>query len=158
MKKYAIIDQQSQLLNRVYFDDHYEGKETNQSFAIINIDLFKNYEILYGYTITNKIMIEMSQLILNRLKDIGLVFRYNSDQFYVLFQETEGDVCHKRIHLLKDEIDNFDLSIENNSIHLTVSIGLILNQNWTLMEQLILDGQQALFQSKILGRNKITIA
>jgi diguanylate cyclase (GGDEF)-like protein len=158
IRKLALIDRESNLFNRLHFQEVYANKNVDCSFAIIDIDLLRNCEELYGYTITNQMMKEFSRILIRQVGHVSELFRYNSDRFYVLFKTKDYTRCLRYLNRLKTEVESHRLWHQHHPIRLTISIGVKLNDEPTNLEQLVVDSSKALYESKILGRNKITIA
>jgi diguanylate cyclase (GGDEF)-like protein len=158
IRKLALIDRDSNLFNRLHFQEEYANKHVDCSFAIIDIDLLRNCEELYGYTITNQMMKEFSRILVKQVGHVSELFRYNSDRFYVLFKTKDYTRCLRHLNRLKTEVESHRLWHQHHPIRLTISIGVKLNDEPTNLEQLVVDSSKALNESKILGRNKITVA
>lgn len=155
--KDAFVDQESQLYNRSYFKKRYINKIMNDSLAIFDIDLFNNFEILYGHVITNQIIIQFSEILRKNLSQIGEIYRTNSNKFYVVIKSKDQVKVISCIKRLKLEVENTNVVYEDSTVNFTVSIGVKFCTSQITAFDLIEEATKALMESKVLGRNKLTV-
>ena len=139
------------------------AKRNNEivSFAMIDIDNFKNYNDTYGHhqgDIALEAVAKVLKSSMNRSNDY--VFRLGGEEFALVFisksLETSIDFTKK----ICIEVEDLKLEHSKNDVSefLTISIGLLCKkakgiENYIKFYE---DADELLYQSKENGRNKVT--
>lgn len=158
----ATTDILTKVYNRLKFNEIIEtnilkSKNENIPFSLLmlDIDKFKNINDNYGHQVGDTVLIEISKLIKQHIRGNDIIARWGGEEFMVLLPNTE----------LKNAIsvaENLRLYIEKNNFSdvkkVTSSFGVgEFNLNET-EEDLIKRIDNALYNSKSSGRNKVTIS
>lgn len=127
------------------------------SLVMMDIDHFKEVNDCFGHIAGDQILIIFANLCKNNLRSFDLVARYGGEEFIALLPRTDlqsGKLIADRIRLL---IEDKKLICNTNALSITISAGvaeLDLSQPVTL-PKLIEQADQALYQAKRLGRNRV---
>ncbi len=135
---------------------------------MLDIDNFKDINDTYGHLIGNNILIQISNLLNEKMKQFeGVVGRYGGDEFLVLLKnysktkakKISGDLS-KNIHTTKFLADS-----ELDPIYINISIGEAYynnNNNKTEIEEIIKKADKNMYKNKyknkLLTRNKINVS
>lgn len=166
----SITDHLTGLYNRRYFQDILEKKISllnrynyQFSFALLDIDFFKDYNDFYGHHEGDIALQKISQILKNTLnRPNDYVFRVGGEEFAILFEVGILDSAHCVMEELRKKIEDSNIIACNNSVcnFMTISIGLgnILKvAPNTNSEAIYNEIDKLLYKSKETGRNKITV-
>ena len=137
-----------------------QGKEkfmTSRTFCLIlfDVDCFKDINDTYGHLAGDFVLKEMSQLILQLVRDGDIVFRYGGDEFCV-FSESPPSVAQTIAERIRYEVEKHEFLFENTKIPVTVSIGyssrVLKDKKW---EDVYKRADKAFYKAKKSGRNKV---
>lgn len=132
------------------------------SLVMLDIDFFKGYNDTYGHQAGDKCLQQVANLLNSSLKrPRDLVARYGGEEFVVVLPgtNTEGAVLLAKSLRAKMEALKIAHSSSNVSKYISISLGVAtttpaLNSK---PEDLIYAADQALYQAKYSGRNKIEV-
>jgi len=165
----SITDCLTDIYNRRYFQEIFEKKisllnrHNHQfSFALIDIDFFKDYNDCYGHHAGDIALKELSTLFkqtFNRPNDY--VFRLGGEEFGILFDVNDSDDANKIIEDLRQKVEDLKLKACNTTVseYMTISIGLgnIKKVSKDIDSTVIYDEiDKLLYNSKENGRNQVT--
>ncbi|WP_105169169.1 GGDEF domain-containing protein [Pseudoalteromonas sp. T1lg23B] len=165
--QYARVDPLTQLLNRQTFDekiiDIVAGKEAwlvrgneqqkNWYMAIADIDLFKHVNDNYGHVIGDEVILLVAQLLKSNFRVGDYVFRYGGEEFAIVFPcRHEGEAMQKLDSVRALIADTRFPQVGN----VTISMGFVELKDAGQVAELVNRADQALYQSKQDGRNRVT--
>ncbi|OHE03142.1 MAG: diguanylate cyclase [Sulfurimonas sp. RIFOXYD12_FULL_33_39] len=159
-KKYeqlASKDSLSGLYNRTKFLELYEAsyeimrqRENEMSLIIMDIDNFKIINDTYGHNIGDKVIIQISQALLNVLRSIDIVCRWGGEEFVILLPAVNFDNALAIAQKLRVYIQ--ELEIENIG-RITASFGVSKVKKDGDINAVIDRADKALYLAKASGRN-----
>lgn len=167
----SITDYLTGLNNRRYFEDVFEKKlslldrhKHKFSFALIDIDFFKDCNDSLGHLKGDEILISVGKVLkktFHRFNDH--IFRLGGDEFGILFNIKNDEDSFLLIEKLRQNIEDTKLETCNNEVseYLTVSIGLlninsIEKKDSLTSKRIYSEVDKLLYKSKENGRNKVT--
>lgn len=160
-------DSLTQIPNRRYFDRTLE-KEWNKavenstpiSLFLFDIDYFKNYNDTYGHQQGDECIKEIAQTgqsILPNSSDV--ICRYGGEEFVVLLPETSQYAAFKLADRLRKTIQALAIPHEKSKVIpvVTISAGVstIIPKRDDHIQELLKKADQALYQAKANGRNRV---
>ncbi len=133
--------------------------EGNISCIIIDIDFFKNVNDKYGHPAGDYILQQLSKIFFKNLRRIDTIGRYGGDEFILILPETTAEGAKTLSEKLRRLIENKVFVFEGNSIRITISIGIasFLGEKKLTKELIIKSADDALYQAKNNGRNRIEV-
>ena len=153
--------------NRAKFDIHlvesirrHSRYKKPLSLFILDIDHFKAVNDTYGHQVGDEYLKKIAKLLkssANRIDDLPA--RYGGEEFALILEDTDNDGALLVAENLRQSI--FDLQLDNLnskvSPYVTVSIGVatIIPDNSTGPEYIIKKADDALYEAKKSGRNKV---
>lgn len=124
---------------------------------MIDADYLKEINDRYGHTAGNQWIQCMVETLRKELRGYDLVARYGGDEFIVLLPNTGEDVAREVAERVRRSIAETSLEVAGERVASTVSIGLATYPHATRdVEQVIEVADQAMYQSKKAGRNRVT--
>jgi len=121
--------------------------------AIIDIDNFKKVNDSYGHLYGDEILIHVAQIIKSTFRHEDLQFRFGGEEFVVLLQANDQKQCSEVLERLRKSVDSYKFPGDQN---ITVSIGAVEFVKGIFHVTLIDYADQALYESKNKGRNRVT--
>lgn len=159
LKEKMFTDSLTSLNNRHYLKHLQENIDLCKYYILlIDIDLFKRINDSYGHNAGDFILIEFSKKLLSFKRKKDFLIRHGGEEFLLML--------HKDIENVEDYAQNIRLCIEKHkfiyektSIPMSISIGLYLNEdNTNKLNVAIHKSDQALYEAKRTGRNKVVIS
>jgi diguanylate cyclase len=134
-------------------------KTNNQSLSLlyIDIDFFKKINDTYGHTEGDVVLKELGSLFLDNTRNFDLVSRNGGEEFTVLLLDCRLDRALEIAERIRKKVEKHAFRLNSGKeINLTISIGIASYQDTTVdPAMLIKDADQALYQAKKTGRNKV---
>lgn len=163
LKRTSAIDKLTSVFLRKHIEskltDEFErSKANNQEMSIVmaDIDHFKNVNDVYGHQKGDEVLREIGRLIRTNLRKGDLVGRYGGEEFILVLPET-GDIdAYKVCEKIRRSIETTPLLGDQSP--LTMSFGAAsFPAHGVVEEELIEKADQALYESKHMGRNRTTV-
>ncbi len=162
LKKQSEIDDLTGLWNRRKFNQHLEQKATdNKNFSepfsllFLDLDSFKEVNDSLSHEIGDLLLSESSQRINKCVASFnGFVARIGGDEFVIILSKVYKKETLNRVA----ECIRFNISkpfyLNTNEINITCSIGITrYPKDATTAKQLVINADQAMYQSKKKGRD-----
>jgi len=170
LEQMALVDGLTQIANRRHFDDtlakEWKRLARNKkplSLLLADIDFFKKYNDHYGHQTGDECLRQVGKALAGTvLRPADLVARYGGEEFVLLLPESTPEGALSVGRKVVETIHQLGIEHAASSVSpsVTISMGvatLIPDQDHS-PEQLIELADQALYQSKEAGRNRITAA
>ena len=159
----SVTDPLTGLYNRRHFEECLEREflrakryKSDLSFAIIDIDFFKNVNDTYGHSAGDYVLKEVAYYILQTFRKTDMVFRYGGEEFAVIITETPLEKAVIPLERLRKTIEDYVFRYNGNQIDVTISIGVCeTDDNTDTVHKLFENADKALYKAKENGRNQI---
>lgn len=122
------------------------------SMMIIDIDHFKSINDTYGHDVGDKILIELSELILNKSRGSDTVSRWGGEEFVVLAPHTSSEGACIAGEKLRKSVESHEFI---NETPLTISIGISTYKLNETFDCWFKRSDKALYIAKKSGRNMV---
>ena len=159
LKYQASHDSLTKLINRSEFNhilkhEIHRHIRYSHNFVLVmfDIDFFKKINDTYGHDIGDEVLINLSKLVRNSLRETDVVARWGGEEFMIILTETTLDNGYKKIESLRKKIESTKLSEKIVDTNITCSFGMTEYKNET-EEILIKNVDLALYEAKNSGRN-----
>ena len=151
----AQTDALTGLLNRGAYDRLIEECATETVLVLIDVDLFKDVNDSFGHEMGDKVLRRVANSIAENFRATDHACRIGGDEFAVIMTET-SNVTHSTIQTKADAMEA-DLRCEENGIPpATLSIGAAFGRELKDGESLYKAADEALYESKRNGRNRLS--
>ena len=162
LNRLAITDQLTQLYNRLKLDEvlGYESAraqrdETPLSIAIIDIDKFKLVNDTFGHQIGDKVLIGVAQVMLKNIRSTDILGRWGGEEFMLILPNTSLENASVHVNKLRQIIERSNFNPVNQ---VTISVGVSSCSSFVYQKQLIELADNALYEAKENGRNRVEVA
>jgi diguanylate cyclase (GGDEF)-like protein len=156
-KELSILDGLTGVYNHRYFQEILlreieRARRYGHSICLLMIDLddFKKYNDTHGHLAGDKLLREFAELFISAFRAADTVFRYGGEEFVIIHAETlkQGGV----------EVAKRILNLTKRILPVSISIGLsCFPDDAKDKDELIKRADEALYQAKRLGKNRICI-
>lgn len=153
----VITDSLTKLYNRSYFDKIMEEQigvshryDSTFSLIIIDIDFFKKVNDEFGHQHGDKVLILLSTLLTEHIRDVDLSFRIGGEEFAIIVPQTNLQQAKQLAEKYRLLISKTDFNLGRA---LTISIGVAEYSDDTTSESVFRRADNALYQAKSQGRN-----
>ena len=165
LKESAFTDALTGLYNRKFLEDHSkrlisQAKRENFNIGILLLDMdhFKSVNDEYGHDVGDKVLKELSRILVESVRDSDIIIRYGGEEFIILLvnvktQEDALAVADKiRMRVKENEIDIGS----GTKLRKTISIGLsMFPEDSGNFENVIKNADIALYEAKNSGRDQV---
>ena len=161
LEKLATLDPLTQLTNRRGMTNHLESfiadsSSHNQlSLAISDIDFFKKVNDTYGHDAGDYVLVELSKMFRDFMRDKGWIARWGGEEFLFAFEGTNGDYAFEQLTKLKYSIEKKEFEYKDYRFKVTMTFGLEEFDSTAGIDETIKNADNKLYQGKESGRNRI---
>ena len=162
------VDHLTGMANRIYFQQRFESEirrtgNYRQTLALFmfDIDEFKRINDTHGHHAGDVVIKKLAEIVKKNTRGGDLVGRYGGDEFIVLITSTTEKQAISFSEKLREMISATDIAIPGTEVpvRITVSGGLAMfPRHGQSTTELFRAADDALFESKRHGRNRIRIA
>jgi len=130
------------------------------SFLMIDLDRFKQYNDTFGHMAGDIVLRTVAQLLEEHFNDPGeLVCRYGGEEFCVLLPDCPKSKAVQLANELRKKIEAREIILRRQRTHVTVSMGIAAYpKDAQGRDDLIFKADEAMYQAKETGRNKVCAA
>lgn len=161
LEKISITDSLTNVFNRLYLDRNYDyeakrAKRYNNDLSIIliDIDFFKNINDTYGHSIGDIILVEMSNILKQNIRNIDKLGRWGGEEFLIICPQTNYKKAEIVADFLRKTISNHTFS---NVGKVTCSFGVTKCYADDEKDEAFMRADKALYVAKEEGRNKVIV-
>lgn len=158
-------DQLTGIKNRRYFDanlhvefDRAISEKSPLSVLVLDIDHFKNCNDEYGHLVGDQCLTKIAQSLIKSVPNgEESVARFGGEEFVITLPNTTESAALELAEQIRKNIATTTIHIDDISLKLTTSIGThtLVPTLRTDIESLIQQADEALYEAKNLGRNRI---
>lgn len=143
------LERQHEFVNRGVYD---------VSIALMDIDYFKAINDTFGHLVGDKLLKALAGYLSESVRAYDTVFRYGGDEFLILLPDAHPYEAQKILSRLHKGIGVFEVEDRNgNAVSATTSFGISALRSGIDIESSIQIADQALYQAKQDGRNRLKI-
>jgi diguanylate cyclase (GGDEF)-like protein len=162
----ASIDQKTKLYTYSYFQQKLSEelsrvKRYKSVFSILMLDIdhFKKVNDTYGHLTGDKILQDLSRLMLKNIRQEDIAARFGGEEFIIILIEKKPADAFQAAEKIRKIIESYNFTDKGHKIQITVSIGIthINSDEIYDSEEIIRRADLALYQSKTNGRNRTSL-
>ncbi len=133
-----------------------QRSSTEVSYAMIDIDKFKQVNDTYGHMAGDKVIKTLSHFLKNKLRKMDIVGRYGGEEFAVIMPDTTSKDAYKVIDKLRKEFSQILHISEATQFKVTFSSGIASFPEKIGQDEIVEQADQCLYLAKEKGRNQVT--
>lgn len=133
--------------------NRYKRYGSEVSLIMMDIDDFKQINDSHGHQAGDRILSEVSKLILKTARDLDICSRYGGEEFAVILPQTGHQKALRLAERIRARVENQF----KKDLNVTISLGVATCPlNAKSARALVTKADKALYQSKSNGKNKVT--
>lgn len=164
LKQLAYQDQLTELPNRRYLEQQLENHITlnerslqNVAIAFVDIDFFKHVNDNYGHNIGDEVLKMLARTMKSATRHTDVVGRWGGEEFIIILNHVNALVLPRVCEKIRMLVEASGIRSSDQEIKITISIGATMIQTGDTALSFVERADQALYQSKSTGRNKVTL-
>ena len=123
--------------------------------AVLDVDLFKRINDNYGHLAGDRVLKIIAQELAKRLRKTDFIARFGGEEFVVLLPATPLEGAEQLLETLRAAVEACPFHFKGERLVITLSGGLTGFASGDSLEQAFERADQALYQAKGSGRNRI---
>ena len=159
-RKKLLFDSLTGVGSRLAYDEHFEQEMarwkrygTTFSYAILDIDHFKNINDRHGHSAGDKALKIAAKMMLSQIRKADSIYRIGGEEFVLLLPNTKIQQAEPLVNKLRESIANSDIHFKQERVLLTLSAGLTEPRENDDINSLYERADSALYRAKNSGRN-----
>lgn len=165
LSKLAISDPLTGLNNRRQMDEvlRYESiraiqNNSNVGIIMADIDFFKNVNDTYGHQAGDLMLQAAAQILKKNVRAADSVCRYGGEEFAIIMPGASLPILERTAEKIRLHFEKLSLDYEEQNIRTTLSLGAAsFPQHASSLTEVLERADQALYQAKRTGRNRVVI-
>ncbi len=125
------------------------------SIMMVDVDHFKQVNDSYGHLTGDVTLQFITKRIADCLRPYDLLVRYGGEEFLVFLFNTDNEQAINIANRLRRSVADTEIRHNQLRFNVSISIGLALTQYDKALQSLIDQADQALYQAKNNGRNRV---
>jgi diguanylate cyclase (GGDEF)-like protein len=128
-------------------------------FAMLDLDLFKTVNDTYGHPVGDRVLKTLAELLRRRLRQTDIIGRIGGEEFAIILPDTAGATAMTLLDELRDAYSRVRQYADGlREFTATFSCGIAEYQTGDSADGIYARADQALYQAKQAGRNRVVIA
>lgn len=129
------------------------------SVALMDIDFFKKINDTYGHAIGDQALKAVADICTTTLRDTDVFGRIGGEEFASILPLTDMDTGRLVGERLRRAVEELVIETSAGPVQLTISIGIVVSEEThnPLVDDLMIQADEALYEAKRSGRNKVVI-
>lgn len=146
--------------SRLAYDEHIEQElarwkryGSSFSYAILDIDHFKNINDQYGHSAGDKALKIIAKMMMEQIRKSDYIFRIGGEEFVILLTNTEVSKAEVLIEKLRIAVNDSAFHFNQEQVNLSLSAGITETIDGDDAESIFERADSALYRAKHTGRN-----
>lgn len=163
LRKLMTLDSLTGLLNHTHLLEsldfellRYARHRKPLSFAMVDIDHFKQVNDTHGHPAGDRVIKSLSRLLRERLRKTDIIGRYGGEEFGVIMPDTTLRQAAEVMESIRISFEQMTQSGFNDEFHVTFSCGIVVQRDQRDTALVLSEkADKALYKAKHLGRNRV---
>ena len=131
--------------------------ERAMSIILLDLDHFKQINDTHGHDVGDQALVVCANLLASAGRAGDVVGRWGGEEFILLLPDTDLDQACAFAERLRLAMADQRIETAKGPIQVTASFGVAQREEFTQLESLIRHADQALYQAKRTGRNRVMV-
>ena len=164
LERMALVDQLTRLPNRRHFDEHLghrlaEWQRHGRPFGVLmmDVDLFKQVNDECGHLLGDAILKLVARTLQANCRSFDIVARWGGEEFGAIISHVNAQQMVVVAEKFRAMVAASDLRLPGQALGITISVGAAAAQADDTAMTLLKRADQALYQAKHEGRNRVCV-
>lgn len=126
--------------------------------ALGDIDLFKKFNDTYGHDCGDRVLKEVSAIIIRNMKGRGFAVRWGGEEVLIIYENASLEDAKHYLENMRRDIIDYHLQYNEESLSITMTFGIVEGTKNQETSYSIKQADDLLYQGKMNGRNQIMAA
>jgi len=165
IRELATRDELTGLINRRHMlalleQEHQRCIRSGQTFclAVIDLDHFKAINDRHGHAAGDAVLRAVAQEALRQVRVADVLARWGGEEFVLLVPDSRSTLARGGLDRLRERIGALRVPTGDTEVGVTLSAGLAEHHAGESVELTLERADQALFEAKAQGRNRVLVA
>ena len=145
-------DMMTKLSNELKRSERYDHPV---STILLDIDHFKKVNDTYGHGVGDRVLIALAKILNSGIRETDSAARWGGEEFLICLPHTSPEDAEKVAEKLRRTIAENWIINEEEQIGITISAGVAEYKRQSSMDDLIRAADDALYEAKEQGRNRV---
>jgi diguanylate cyclase (GGDEF)-like protein len=127
------------------------------AMLFLDLDHFKLLNDRQGHNTGDRALVAVAKALANELRPSDLLCRYGGEEFVALLDNTDADQAIQVATRLCRRVHRLEISVNDESLLLSISIGVAMHRDGDNVESLVERADQAMYNAKLNGRNQVVL-
>ncbi|MDP2893832.1 MAG: GGDEF domain-containing protein, partial [Sulfurimonas sp.] len=164
LKDTSLRDGMTGLYNRRFLDEFIDkilsqASRSNDTYAVLmlDVDFFKMVNDTYGHDVGDKVIVALSKILKNSIRESDLAIRYGGEEFLIMLHNANDEGMRSVAAKIHSEFAKLSFDVGTGEpLRKTISIGIAkFPMDGDTIWKCIKYADTALYEAKNTGRNKI---
>ncbi|MEZ7276145.1 diguanylate cyclase [Pseudoalteromonas sp. 68 DY56-GL68] len=160
LENLALLDPLTGAGNRLAMTHYFEvdlADKPGTYVLMIDIDYFKKINDQFGHGVGDRVLINVTAFFAERINK-NVIFRIGGEEFAIFLSHSDPQSAYEFADMLRENLSKTIHTIDEQAINLTISIGVACYMPNQTLKNLIKRADDALYQAKKQGRNRVVTA
>ncbi len=135
----------------------YQHNQIPFGVLFIDIDHFKAFNDRYGHLVGDKVLRAVANTLRINLRETDTCGRWGGEEFLAIVFNVNQALLYTIAEKLRFLVEQTSIQAAEKTLQVTISIGGTLSHSSDTLESLVDRADKLMYQSKISGRNRVTI-
>ena len=163
LREQVMRDPLTGMYNRRYLDDALQAEIARTirdraplSLMMIDIDHFKRVNDMHGHQAGDEVLKMLAGILRSEARRSDVACRYGGEEFLLLLPKMNVESARTRAERWRQMFAEMEVPVESGKLRCTLSIGIaVFPEHGSSAEDLLRNGDRALYLAKALGRNRV---
>lgn len=127
------------------------------SLIMFDLDHFKHINDQYGHATGDEVLRRIFDRVNDALRPRDLCGRLGGEEFVILLTQTDESQAYSVAERIRVDIETMDVEHQSRTIRVTASFGVAEWNRQETLDELIQNADEALYNAKRLGRNRVEV-
>ena len=164
LERLALVDEMTRLPNRRHFNDHLshrlaEWQRHHRPFGVLmmDVDLFKQVNDECGHLLGDAILKLVARTLHANCRSFDIVARWGGEEFGAIISNVDAQQTVLVAEKFRAMVAASDLRLPGHLVGVTISVGAAAVQADDTAQTLLKRADQALYEAKRQGRNRVCV-
>ncbi|MDG5790103.1 diguanylate cyclase [Evansella sp. AB-P1] len=164
MEMMAITDELTGVYNRRHFYtkaqeafEYIHAGQEQTSIILFDIDYFKRINDQYGHPVGDEVLRTIPSILNKSISDDHILARFGGEEFVMLLPKVGRYEVSRIAEIIRKEMQNHVFKLNKESFNVTISVGVTEILKEDTMDTLLKRVDEALYEAKELGRNRVVL-